>query len=156
MTDRAAVGRKSRNKGAAFERLVVNTIKKAWPDVEVRRGKQSHYADEPDVVVRMLTETDNICDRRDTLWIECQHANAPSPAKKMEQARRDAGAGAPHRGPASSVPVVVWRRTGSREVQATLTCEDAGWLLLGHMRTGQGRDVLVTVDLADLLHELKR
>ncbi len=146
MTDRAAVGRRSRNKGAAFERLVVNMIKGAWPDVDVRRGKQSHLADEPDVVV-------TAADVRGDLWIECQHANAPSPASKMDQARRDSERADDTPLSETRVPVVVWRRTGARAILATTSLTILVWLIHGDMRAGAG-DVLVTVDLADLLSAL--
>jgi hypothetical protein len=126
-----------RNKGAAFERLVCELLREAWPDCKVRRGKQSHLADEPDVVVTAPTTGD----WRGNLWIECQHASRATPAAKMSQAQHDsAGTG--------MWPIVVWRATGGRSVSVSMLV-DVG--IDGEIQSQVHGDTLATLSLAEWL-----
>lgn len=128
-----------RNKGAAFERLICKMLREAWPDCEVRRGKQSHKADEPDVVVTAPTADD----LRGRLWIECQHANAATPAKKWMQAERDMLAARPQG--KNPHPVVIWRATGSRTISVTILV----FIRNGAVAAGEGHPVLASIPLDD-------
>lgn len=125
-----------RNKGAAFERLVCKLLREAWPDCEVRRGKQSHKADEPDVVV-IPSEPWNW---RARLWIECQHATRATPAEKMEQARRDSSG-------TDCWPIVVWRATGSRSISVSMLVSVSN----GEIWSGLFGDTLATLSLEEWL-----
>jgi hypothetical protein len=130
------MGKTSRTKGRAFEQLVANMCRAAFPGRTVRRGKQSHLADEPDVVVEGVP-----------LWIECQHADRATPAKKMEQAVKDSYAQF-HKLP--PIPVVVWRRTGSREVLATIRLGDLSIVALNNL---SDHYLLATVSAAEFFME---
>lgn len=124
------MGRKSRDKGAAFECLVKNLILAAFPDAKVFRTLQADRAHQSDVHVADGPGLLSL------LWIECHHGPT-SIAAKLAQARRDANAA----GRANAIPVVIWRRTGAREVHATMALDavlqlrrvfhlKAGWKVL--------------------------
>lgn len=132
------MGKRSREKGAQFERLICQLVRACDPLADVRRGKQSHLADEPDVVIAAGAGW------LPRLWLECHHG-AVSIGSKLLQAERDCG----DRG----VPVVIWRRTGSRAINATLRFGDLvvlGWTggTYGELR---GCHVLVTLEAGELL-----
>jgi hypothetical protein len=93
-----------RAKGHSFERLIANAYRKRWPDAVVRRSQQSHKAHEPDVVVEDVP-----------LWTECNHATNANPMAKLLQAERDTADVTE-----TIWPVVVWRKTGSRTINATM------------------------------------
>lgn len=124
----------SRDKGRAFEQLIVRAFKKRWPDRVIRRGKQSHHADEPDVVIE-----------GSSLWIETFHSSVTSPLKKLAQAERDIARGGVH-----WWPVVVWRKTGGRTIQATMRVI-ALVATTGGEFWGGGNDLVVTLDFEDWL-----
>lgn len=149
------MGKKSRTKGNAFERLVCGLVRAADPDAVVRRGKQSHLADEPDVVV---VEGRGLLPR---LWIECHHGKT-SPAIKLAQAVSDVDAY--ERGSGSElsrIPVVISRKTGERYLKATIHLDDlaivCGFVPEDHvMKNGYTLGFeLATVDAVRLL-ELAR
>lgn len=94
-------GAARRLKGIRFEQLVATAYRTRWPSHVVRRSEQSHKAFEPDVVVEGIP-----------LWTECQHATTSTPLRKLEQAEDDCTP--------MHYPVVVWRRTGARAVNATM------------------------------------
>lgn len=130
------MGKLSRSKGNAFERLICQLVRATDPTADVRRGKQSHLADEPDVVI---TAGAGWLPR---LWLECHHG-AVSTESKLLQAEHDCGA---------HVPVVIWRRTGSRAINATLRFVDLVILAGGDCGDdAYGRAVLVTLDAGELL-----
>lgn len=115
------MGSLSRRKGFTFERYVATAYRLRWPEVTVRRGRQSDRPWESDVVV----EGDVVLGR---LWTECQHARGADPQAKLRQAERDVGVLVArslcetfHR-----MPVVVWREHGSSLVHATTRL----WVLL--------------------------
>lgn len=118
------MGKKSRDKGAAFECLIKNTILAAFPDAKVFRTLQADRAHQSDVHVAAGPGA------LPRLWIECHHGKTAINAKRS-QARNDAiGAG---RGDA--IAIVIWRRTRAREVNVSLGLRD-----LVHLRMNAGLD----------------
>jgi hypothetical protein len=103
------MGKKSRDKGAAFERLIVNTIAAAFPDAKVFRTMQADRAHQSDVHV---AAGPSVLPR---LWIECHHGKE-SISAKLQQAVGDAAAA----GRTDAIPIVVWRRTRALDVNVTL------------------------------------
>ena len=133
-----------RRKGANFERKIVRMLKARLPHATIRRGKQSHLADEPDIVIQ------GAGDSWDVLWLELQDARRPTPIAKVKQAIGDCGEG--------RLPAVVWHRLGERTIQ--VTCPE--WVLesaaldrgMTSVEPGAGDafdHLLVTMDFADLL-----
>lgn len=108
-------GAHSRTKGHTFERLVADAYRKAWPTAQVRRSLQAHQPFEPDVVVEGL----EAAHPAQLLWTECQHADAPTPNGKLAQAERDLAALSLPPGHRRRLPVVVWRKSGSKTVNMT-------------------------------------
>jgi hypothetical protein len=119
-----------RRKGHSFERWVADAYRARFDGYTVRRSQQSGGAYEPDVVVEGLS-----------LWTECQHANEPTPLLKLAQAERDASAAGGFR-----LPVVVWKRSGSRVVNVTLRLWTLVWTLGDSCRVPY--EAITTVDLA--------
>ncbi len=145
---RSRRGRRSRDKGTSFERLVANAIRAHAPSAVVRRGKQSHLADEGDVVV----EIDGHPLAR--LWIECNHSSKESIATKLAQAEADCAKWDRWVNDQRMVPVVVWRRTGSPSVN--VTCRFAALVALINLSstvefTSAADSATVTLSLADFL-----
>lgn len=111
------MGAHQRNKGRSFEQLVADAYRKRWPAATVRRSLQAHQPYEPDVVI----EGHPLGAR---FWTECQHADSPAPLTKLAQAERDItklNSSQPR------LPLVVWRKSGSRTVNVTtrMWCLDA-------------------------------
>src|SRR3990172_7908207 len=90
--DRRAIGRKSRRKGKAWERQVVNRLKAIG--IDAKRGWwQSRSGSEiPDVIAPKF-------------WIECGHGDKMDGARKLAQAIKLCGQ-------KSLIPVAITRRTG--------------------------------------------
>jgi hypothetical protein len=91
MTDRAKIGRRSRNKGATFERWVANQLKKFFP--ESRRQPQSQIKqlkaimDKDDSLHLCLTDV-----VAGPFGIECKHRKQlPNMDSTLEQAQEDCG-----------------------------------------------------------------
>ncbi len=101
MTDRSAVGRRSKAKGKEFERTVATMLRRCG--VDCRRGWQARSGSDA-------------CDVEGTdWWIECGTGRAVNPVAKLEQAEGAAlAAGDPRR------CVAVCRAFGSPRVTATL------------------------------------
>lgn len=69
-----------RTKGHSFERRIARDYRKVFdPPDRVRRGRQTHRADEPDVVVNHAP-----------LWTECGHGAVMNPLAKLKQAEKEA------------------------------------------------------------------
>ena len=137
-------GRLSRTKGGAFERKIVRMLKARLPHATIRRGKQSHLADEPDVVV--AGGGDQLWDR---LWLELQDARTPTPELKAKQADRDSGE--------ESLPIAVTHKLGAKTIQATMPYWVLDEIVNGlvydptYMSKSSNETVMVTLDFADLL-----
>lgn len=115
-SDKAKRGRRAREYGHDFERLIVRKIKERfaaqpWAG-SVRRSDQSHRAHRPDVTGVYM------------LWPELQTAEEPDPAGKHAQAVRDVAA-LPIKAKRTIVPVAITRKKRSRSIQATLLLGDA-------------------------------
>lgn len=138
------MGKHQRDKGKAFEQLVADAYRKAWPGATVRRSLQAHRPYEPDVVVEAHTLGERF-------WTECQHADDPTPLTKLAQAERDIAA-LNKSGP--RYPLVVWRRSGSRTVHMTTRI----WVMdaiVGRPHGMEGwRDLVVTLDFTAWLKAL--
>ena len=132
------MGAKSRRKGASFERKIARRFKDEFPEYAdgVRRGKQSHFADECDVPGLPL------------LWHECQSASRANsdPIGKLQQAIADA--------PAHEIPVAVTHVTHERGISTTLRAHDflRLWLMAGDSAS---RSVPVTLDFESYLDLLR-
>jgi hypothetical protein len=118
-------GRMSREKGRRFECLVRNLINGVYPDAQVFRTLQADRAHQGDVHVAsgpgMLP----------LLWIECHHGKTAI-AAKLAQARGDIVEA--RRG--GAIAVVVWRRTGSPDVNASLGLRDLVTVRMSMGRVG--------------------
>jgi hypothetical protein len=148
---RTVLGRRSRNKGKAFELVVRDQIRAAMPHVAnltVRRSLQAERAWDADLIV----EGDgNLPAWLLSLWLECEHANEPDPRAKLAQARRDVARYTARTG-RSRLPLVVWRRTRSRSVHASTDMASLMSLVGLDFPTGTpGSGALVTMLLSDLL-----
>jgi hypothetical protein len=151
---RSAKGRRSRNKGKAFELVVRDQFKIVLPHVAnltIRRSLQAERAWDADLIV----EGDgNLPAWLLSLWLECEHANDPDPKVKLIQARRDVERFIA-RTSRRRLPLVVWRKTHSRSVYAST---DLATLLelLGQdvPREMLGSGSLVTMLLTELLATL--
>lgn len=143
------MGKHSRTKGRSFEQLVANAYRKRWPlDCTVRRSLQSDRAYEPDVVV----EGHHLGCR---FWTECNHADDPQPLVKLAQAERDLAVASKTWSPKGGyLPLVVWRKSGSRVIHVTTRM----WVLQelgGHPARMEGwSDLVVTMDFQAFLHAL--
>ena len=140
-----------RRKGANFERKIVRMLKARLPHATIRRGKQSHLADECDVPIV------GAGDPWDSLWMELQDARRPTPRLKLAQAIADAQKAAERDGK-PRLPMVVWHRLGERTIQ--VTCPE--WVLesaaldrgMTFVEPGAGDafdHLIVNMDFADLL-----
>ena len=125
------MGRISRNKGRAFEQRIASDIRRVLPRATVRRSLQAHAAYEPDIVI--AGDVPAIWER---LWIECHDARRPDIRAKWAQATRDSAA-ATLRG-ASSLPLVVWHRTGERSVYCT--ADLSTWVEVAGLSWSRSRD----------------
>lgn len=145
------MGKHSRDKGIDFEQLVATAYRDRWPGFNVRRSEQAHRPFEPDVVVDHHPFGSR-------LWTECQHADIPSPLKKLAQAERDILAALGRKGfadPDAAIhtiyPIVVWRRTAGRVISMTTRM----WVIESisgkttHM--GGWQDLVVTMDFRSWL-----
>lgn len=110
------MGKHSRDKGINFEQLIATAYRERWPGVTVRRSEQAHRPFEPDVVIDHHPFGTR-------LWTECQHADDPTPLRKLAQAERDILAMMERKGfadPAAVAqtvyPIVVWRQSGCRSI----------------------------------------
>ncbi len=137
------MGKHQRDKGKGFEQLVADAYRQAWPTATVRRSLQAHRAYEPDVVI----EAHPLGSR---FWTECQHADAPTPLVKLAQAERDIAAC----NRTNYLPLVVWRKSGSRTVNVTTRM----WVIEAlagrphHMEVW--KDLVVTLDFEEWLAAL--
>ena len=112
------MGLMQRRKGKAFERKIAALIRSRWPDAVVRRASQADRAHQSDVY---LSGGPPVLSR---LWLECHDARNPNPIAKLEQADRDVAA---HQAfDFVRLPVVVWHRLGSRQINVTTQL----WVLL--------------------------
>lgn len=161
MTDRSALGRRSRNKGKSFELVARDHLLQhlAHPcfngTLVIRRSSQAERAWDADLII----EATNAPDWLLGLWVECEHANDPDPWAKMAQATRDAAA-ATLRSGRQRTPVVIWRETGHRRLWFSTNLT---WLneVMGDAQEGytaaemRGHGILVTADLAEVLSRLR-
>jgi len=152
------LGRRSRNKGQAFELVVRDQFRTAMPTLcdvlTVRRSSQSERAYEADLIIEGPGVPSWLCD----LWVECQHANEPDPDSKYAQAIRDSNLAARRTGRART-PVVIWRKSKSRSMWFTTEVRHLLELLGVQPANrgpslGVGFDLLVTVPLSKLLTDL--
>lgn len=130
------MGRMSRDKGSRFERFVAQRLRQAFPSYfdAIRRGKQSHRADEDDVT------------GLPGIWNECQDAVDPDPVGKLQQAINDA--------PAGCLPVAITHKTRARGVKATVRASDLVrvWMLSA---SSPSTDTPVTLDFEAWLSLLR-
>lgn len=139
-----------RRKGHDFERVVADVYRKTWKTATVRRSLQAHQPFEPDVVV----EGHLIGER---LWTECQCSNDPTPMVKLLQAERDVAALSIKTGNHDRrLPIVVWKRSGTRAAQVTTRM----WVIrelgcFGGMPAAW-HDLPVTLDFAQWLGALDK
>lgn len=122
MTDQKRLGRMRRNKGQTFERTIVHAFQEAfagekWTE-RVRRSDQGFGAVLSDVTGVPL------------LWIECQHAHAPTPEAKLDQAIEDCN-GAADRDEVSrlTIPIAITKQTGRRSSTVTIRLRDFSRLI---------------------------
>lgn len=143
------MGMMQRRKGRSFEQKIADIYRKKWPDFVVRRSLQAHRPYEPDVVVEGVVG-------RHKLWTECNDAAKPNPLVKLIQAERDiekavsAGMYFPY------LPIVVWHRLQSREVNVTMRMSSL-WRFTGMWADGGSkelRDMLVTMTLDAFLESV--
>ncbi len=151
---RAALGRRSRNKGKSFELVVRDHLRRGAPGLEtltVRRSSQAERAWDADLII----EGSNAPRWMLELWVECEHANDPDPRKKFAQATRDAKLAYARSG-RFRTPVVIWRKTASRSVWFSTDVQSMFSLLHGGDPSSihSGRGILVTMLLEDLLSAL--
>ena len=134
----ASKGKGARDKGAAFERLIVRQLKEAFADQPwaegIRRGKQSHTADECDVV------------GVPGLWLELQHADRVTPLAKLEQAIGDEHRAGGHR----RLCAAITRRTGAISIRVTMRLGDLDELR-GGINLAPVVEHPVTLSLADFI-----
>ena len=140
------MGLRSRRKGCEAELVVRDRFLAAFPMLQqltVRRSSQAERAFESDLII----EGPNVPDWLTRLWVECEHANVPDPAKKYAQAQRDADINRIRMG-RDRTPIVCWRKTASRTI----------WLSTGllHLTSLLGfaqapSNVLVTIELDEVL-----
>lgn len=137
------MGMMQRDKGKTFERLLAKKLREAFPGCEFRRSRQSDGAYHSDVYCNIGPW----CLR--DIWWECTHGHKPNPAAKMKQAVGDIEAiGEQER----YIPVVVWRRTGQRVINATL-CLDQLMLIDSNQQTDFAP--LVTLELPVFIEMLQ-
>ena len=128
------MGKLSRPKGAAFERLVVHLFCHAG--LPAKRGYwQARGA---------KGETSEVVVEGAPLWVECHHGRLPG-TEKLDQAIRDRFAG--------QLAVAVTRRTGSRRIEATMRLGELVALISGSCDPEFVADhpQPVTLDLKDWL-----
>ena len=138
-------GRLSRTKGASFERRVCQLLRARLPNATIRRGKQSHLADEPDVVIAGGGEP------WDHLWLELCDGRHPDARLKLLQAEDDCE----DRG----IPIAVTHKLGAKKIQATLRYCDLETLVQRleqdlpspEATLSAGELMMVTVDFAYLV-----
>jgi hypothetical protein len=111
-------GRRARQYGHSFERLIVRKVKERfahsrWAE-HVRRSDQSHRASLPDVT------------GWPKLWPELETAEDPDPAGKLAQAQRDVGA-LPYR--AKPIPVAITHKKRARRIFVTLALDDVARMI---------------------------
>lgn len=152
--DRSALGRRSRLKGKKFELTVRDHMLAGLPDksLSIHRTSQADRAWHADLMIESSTAPQWLLD----LWVECEHAKEPTPAKKFEQASEDAFKASARCG-RTRVPVVIWRRSGERRLWASTSL---AWLMnlngapLDPLGFCPGAEKLVTMALGDLLDVL--
>lgn len=131
------MGLLSRTKGRVMERAVATDLREVLPAATIRRSQQAHSAFEPDVVLEGACP---VLLKR--LWIECTNSKAPNIAAKLEQATSDSA-----KVGSSRLPILVWRRTGSKSCYATATLCVLGQLM-GFVSTSQA---IATIHWSELL-----
>lgn len=138
-------GALSRTKGHNFEREVASKLRDAFPTATVRRSDQGFGAREADVVVQgdapALVKS---------LWMECQCSRKPTPLGKLYQAENDLVL---YQG-GDRTPVVIWRKHGARQTQATMRF-GALMGITGDRCLSIHRDMPITIDFDDFLTILK-
>ena len=70
------MGKRERDKGSNYERIVRDKLKRAFPTQHITRGNQRFQAWQPDVVCPIY-------------WAECTHSKSPRINAKIKQAIRD-------------------------------------------------------------------
>lgn len=153
------MGKSQRIKGRAFEQLIATAYRERWPEAVVRRSLQAHQPYESDVVVEHPD-----LPRVAAMWTECQHAAKPAPLIKLAQAERDAdkakSVGCYPSTPVMGgrhpwLPVVVWRKSGAAQVNATMR----HWVwatLAGIVHEPAGLDrVVITLDFRDFMSAVR-
>lgn len=135
---KAQAGKLAVTKGKAFERSVVRILRDAGLDVR-RNVSQSRSAkrEGPDILGIPV-------------WLELCHSKQADPRKKWDQALADQTYS---HAPSYTWPiVVVWKRDGMREIQASAT--------LGEWCAMEAESVdsraLATLSLTDAIHIIKR
>lgn len=135
MIDRAKIGRRSRTKGATFERWCANALKHLFPDA--RRQPQSQIKQIKALIESGALPAGSVC-LTDVVagpfGIECKHRKVlPKFEDTLKQAAEDAGA-------SGKIPVAVHKKQGG-QILVALSVESAS-LLMG-TTVGLGDQLLV-------------
>jgi hypothetical protein len=141
------MGAMQRRKGSTFERRVATMLRETFPTCEFKRASQSDGAINSDVYCSEGSE------KLKAVWFECNHSNKPNPTNKMDQAIYDTSKLTGDR-----IPVVVWRKTGERAINASIDLE-AAIIMFGHTPSASALaevNCMVTIDFVDFLLALKR
>lgn len=126
MTDALTMARRrSPRKGKKFELVVRDHLRlvareEPWiSGLTVRRSSQAERAWNADLIIEGV---DAVPGWLLGLWLECEHANDPDPRAKFAQATRDVARYCTRTG-RPRWPVIVWRRTGGRVLNATTSVD---------------------------------
>jgi hypothetical protein len=106
--DRSKLGRRSRNKGKAFEQAIARDLQIIWPEARRGIGQARSGGEVPDI-------------SHTPWWVECKHMKRCNIQAAVKQAR-EAAAGK------DELPVMVVTKDNGGEVLATLP-----WALLIHI-----------------------
>jgi len=129
---------------------MANAYREKWAKAQVRRSLQAHRPYEPDVVI----EGDDVPGLARALWTEafCSNgANEATVAEKLLQAERDA-AKAQKVKPTQfyRLPVVVWRRSGTRAPNVTIRLGSL-LFIIGEECTPERAHLSLTLSLKEFL-----
>lgn len=139
-----------RRKGHSFERRIAREYRTVFnPPERVRRGRQTHRADEPDVVVDYAP-----------LWTECGHGAVMNPLTKLKQAEKEARVAGKYNSNWSIVAVTRRNRAAIRvtmRLETLMRLQAAGWSCQAPGHDGMLRvlEMPVHIEWSDYLELLR-